>query len=600
MILQALVDYYDRAGDEVAPPGWERKRIPYIVEIDDTGRFVQLTSRRTGPRPTEVAPSLVPRAETRSGVKAFEKPNLLWDHVGFVLGHAKSDQPADIEQAAKQFEHFRRRVDAVAAALPECRAVRAVQRFYADREHERVRLDRSWQEAAAIAGCNVAFALVETGSLVVHDEQVRGYVAATGGTDATPGGDGDPPLSSICLVTGDQDAIERLHAPIGGVSAKPAPLSAINDGSLPAFASFGKHQGENFPVGRTAAFKYATALNHLLRPDSRQRVRIGEASCVFWAQRADGIEDDLAALLGLGDDPDAQAQQVKALFEAVRSGAFDGARGENRFHLLGLAPNAARIAVRFWHSAPLHEIAQRVRQWFDDLALAGSPYDPPHPALRQLLRAVALLRKDDNVPPTLTGDVLRALFAGTAFPALWLNLAVQRCRAEREVPYLRAAVIKACLARSLRLSRSSEEVYAAMLDPSNTQPAYRLGRLFAVLEKIQEESAGGGLNKTIRDRYYGAASSTPASVVPLLLKLKNHHLGKLDDRGHRMLYRAFQDHRPDDYIGEVLQGVDAIPPHLSLPEQGRFALGYYHQRQAFFTKAADAQAPSTATTGSPE
>jgi CRISPR-associated protein Csd1 len=124
-----------------------------------------------------------------------------------------------------------------------------------------------------------------------------------------------------------------------------------------------------------------------------------------------------------------------------------------------------------------------------------------------------------------------------------------------------------------------------MLDPSNKQASYRLGRLFAVLERIQEESAGGNLNKTIRDRYYGAASSTPASVVPLLLKLKNHHVGKLDDRGQRMLYRAFQDHRPDDYIGAILIGVDDIPAHLTLPEQGRFALGYYHQRQAFFTKA---------------
>jgi CRISPR-associated protein Csd1 len=131
-------------------------------------------------------------------------------------------------------------------------------------------------------------------------------------------------------------------------------------------------------------------------------------------------------------------------------------------------------------------------------------------------------------------------------------------------------------------------------------PSYRLGRLFAVLEKIQEESAGGSLNKTIRDRFYGAASSTPATVVPLLLKLKNHHVAKLDDRGQRMLYRAFQDHRPDDYISKVLEGVRDVPAHLSLPDQGRFALGYYHQRQAFFTKAeADPPSADTTTPGSP-
>jgi CRISPR-associated protein Csd1 len=399
MILQALVEYYDRS-DDVAPPGWERKRIPYIIEINKTGRFVQLTSMRTGTRSTDVTPSLVPRSETRAGTRAYEKPNLLWDHVGFVLGHAKSEVPSEIEQAAKQFEHFRRRVDSIAAALPACGAVQAVQRFYAAGEHHRVRDDRQWSEAAAIAGCNVTFRIVDQNDLVVHDEQVRAYVEAGGRHGAQPT-DEAPLAVAACLVTGERDVVERLHPAIAGVSAKPAPLSAINDGSVPAFASFGKHQGENFPVGRMAAFKYATALNHLLRPGSRQRVRIGEATCVFWAQRADPIEDDLAAMLGLSDDPDAQAQQVKALFDAVHTGAFDGARGANRFHVLGLAPNAARIAVRFWHTAPLHDIAQRIRQWFDDLALVGAPHDPAHPALRSLLRAVALQRQDDNVPPTL-------------------------------------------------------------------------------------------------------------------------------------------------------------------------------------------------------
>jgi CRISPR-associated protein Csd1 len=593
MILQSLVEYYDRSGDEVAPPGWERKRIPYIIEIDEDGRFVQLTSMRTGTRATEVTPSLVPKSETRSGIKAYEKPNLLWDHLGFVLGHAKSDDLSDVEQAKKQFEHFRVRVEHIANALPDCNAVQAVRRFYVNTEYKRVRSDSHWPEATAIAGCNVTFRLVEQGSLVVHDDRIRAYVDVDEASGVAHGE--EPPRTAACLVTGALDVVQRLHPPISGVSAKPAPLAAINDGSVPAFASFGKHQGDNFQVGRTAAFKYTTALNHLLRPDSRQRVRIGDASCVFWALRPDEIEDELAALLGIGDDPDAQTQQVKALFDAVHTGAFDGARGQNQFHVLGLAPNAARIAVRFWHSAPLVDAALRIREWFDDLALVGAPHDPPHPALRSLLRSVALQRKDDNVPPTLPGDVLRAIFEGTALPSLWLNLAVQRCRAEREVTYLRTAVIKACLNRSIRLSRSPKEVYTAMLDPANTQPAYRLGRLFAVLEKIQEESAGGSLNKTIRDRYYGAASSTPASVVPLLLKLKNHHVGKLDDRGQRMLYRAFQDHKPDDYIGKVLHGVGEIPAHLSLPEQGRFALGYYHQRQAFFTKTASEPLQSTAT-----
>jgi CRISPR-associated protein Csd1 len=580
MILQALCEYYERSND-LAPPGWERKRIPYIIEIDQNGRFVQLTSLRTGRKATEVTASLVPKAEVRSGPNAYKKPNLLWDHIGFVFGHAKSGEKSEVELAAKQHEQFRERINSVAGNLSENRAVAAVQLFYDACEHERVASDKHWPDCVATPGCNVTFRLVEDNELIVHDPQVRAYV------DRVPP-EGDVTKAGtafgVCLVTGERDEIQRLHFPISGVAAKPAPLASINDGGFPSFASHGKHQGENFPIGKRAVFAYTTSLNHLLRPDSRQKVRLADATAVFWAQRPDPLEDELAQLIGGGDNPDAHTEQVKALFEAVHSGAFASTRGANAFFVLGLAPNAARIAVRFWHAAPLADIANRVTAWFEDISLQGAPYDPPYPTLKALLRAVVLQRKDDNIPPGLGGDILRAIFTGSAYPTTWLNLAVQRSRAEQEVSYLRAAAIKACLNRSIRLSHSSEERYKTMLDPNNTQPAYRLGRLFAVLEKIQEESAGGTLNKTIRDRYYGAASSTPASVVPLLLKLKNHHVSKLDDRGQRMLYRAFQDHRPDDYIGQVLQSVDNIPAHLSLPEQGRFALGYYHQRQAFFTK----------------
>jgi CRISPR-associated protein Csd1 len=403
------------------------------------------------------------------------------------------------------------------------------------------------------------------------------------GTD----GQDEPAVEGMCLVTGQTTQIERKHPLIAGVGKKPTPLAAVNDGNYPAYSSHGKHQGENFPVGKEAAFKYSTALNHLLRPNSPQKMMVGDASTVFWAQRADPLEDELAALLGANiDDPDAHTQQVKALFESIHSGAFGGVRGDNRFFVLGLAPNAARIALRFWHAAPLAEIADRIRRWFDDLALVRPTYErDEHPTLKALLRSVVLDGDLSRLPPGLSGDILRAVFAGVPYPALWLNLAVQRCRAERVVSYHRAAVIKACLSRPAHRSTSTEEEPTTMLDPTNPQASYRLGRLFAVLEKIQEESAGSNLKKTIRDRYYGAASSTPASVVPLLLKLKNHHVGNLDERGQRMLYRAFQDHRPDDYIGEILAGVGDIPAHLTLPEQGRFALGYYHQRQAFFTKA---------------
>jgi len=199
--------------------------------------------------------------------------------------------------------------------------------------------------------------------------------------------------------------------------------------------------------------------------------------------------------------------------------------------------------------------------------------DSEHPSLFRLLTACAVQNKADNVPPNLGGDIMRAILAGTPYPASWLNAAVQRCRAEQSVTYLRAAAIKACLNRGLR--RRNEKELLPMLDIENQNAGYRLGRLFAALERVQEE-ASPGLNATIRERYFGAASSTPVAVFTTLLRLKNHHLAKLSNRGRAVNFEKL--------IGEIVGGINEFPSHLALPDQGRFALGYYHQRQAFFTK----------------
>lgn len=348
--------------------------------------------------------------------------------------------------------------------------------------------------------------------------------------------------------------------------------------NLDAFNSYGKAQGANAPVSTQAAFGYTTALNHLLAKGSAQRIQIADASTVFWAQRQDEMEDVFAQFFGETDDPDARTGQVRALLEAIHSGKFDGGRGDNRFFVLGLAPNAARISVRFWNAAPLKDIANHVAAWFHDLEIARGPNDPEYPSLFRLLTAVSVQGKADNIPPNLGGDLMRSILTGTPFPALWLNAAVQRCRAEQRITYLRAAAIKASLNRSIRRTDTGKE-FQPMLDPSNTNTPYRLGRLFAVLEKIQEE-ASPGLNATIRDRCYGAASTTPVTVFTSLLRLKNAHLKKLS-AGRTVWF--------EKQLGEVLGEVADFPAHLMLQDQGRFALGYYHQRQAFFTKNTNEQ-----------
>jgi CRISPR-associated protein Csd1 len=242
---------------------------------------------------------------------------------------------------------------------------------------------------------------------------------------------------------------------------------------------------------------------------------------------------------------------------------------------LGLSPNAARISVRFWHAAPLSEIAARVRDWFGDIEMTRGPSDPEFPSLFRLLTACAAQNKAENVPPTLGGDIMRAILTGGTFPMSWLNAAIQRSRAEQRVTYLRAAGIRACLNRYGR-NYGKDEEFRPMLDPDNSNVSYRLGRLFATLEKIQEE-ANPGLNATIRERYYGAASSTPVAVFTTLLRLKNHHIAKLDNRGRATNFEKL--------ITEIVGAISDFPAHLALPDQGRFALGYYHQRQEFFKKS---------------
>jgi CRISPR-associated protein Csd1 len=590
MILQALHEYYERA-DDLAPPGWERKRIPYLIEIGRDGRFVQLTSLRTGTRATDVTASLVPKAEVRAGVRAYAKPNLLWDNKGFVLGHPKSDAPSDIDLAAKQHAHFRQRIEALAARLPDSSGLAALVRFYASGEQRRVAGDPQWPDCQAIPGCNVTFRLAGENDLLVHEPLVRGAVDC-GDSSAAEGKGSEAQVA--CLITGDHDTIQRLHFPISGVAPKPAPLAAINDGTFPSFASHGKHQGENFPVGQRAAFTYATSLNHLLRPDSPQKLRIADATAVFWAQRADAIEDELALLIGAaGDDPDAHVQQVRALYESIRSGAFEGARGDNRFYVLGLAPNAARIAVRFWHAGPLRELALRIRQWFDDLAVARAPHDPPHPTLFALLVATAVQGKTDNVSPHLAGDLMHSLLEGLPLPDTALQAAVHRCRAEQakksdtgkplpNVSYARAALMKACINRLIRAGRLEGKEITVDLDEGSPDAAYLLGRLFAAYERIQSDAAGRDLNRSIRDAYFGSAMSNPASVFPRLVQLNQHHMRDL--RRSAPGLHVVRDRLLGEIWGRLAPDY-RFPTSQPLAERARFALGYYHQRQAFYAKA---------------
>lgn len=583
MILQALNDYYRRKCDDPDPAqrlpafGLEQKEIPFILEIGAEGELLQLRDTRELQGKKKVARIFrVPMGVKKtSGVAA----NLLWDTLEYVLGVDTKGKP---ERVAEQHAAFRARIETLPETAREDAGIQAVLRFLQQLDVAQLERQPAWSEALE-SNAVVSFRLHGDLNLVCQRHAVVQAALNTSGDDDAP--------QAMCLVTGEQAPVERLHASIKGVWGAQTSGANIVSFNARAFESYGKteRQGENAPVGRAAAFAYTTALNHLLRKDSPQRMQVGDASTVFWAERQDRFETIFGDIFQ--DNPDGGTAAVRALLDAVHSGQWGPSDENLRYHVLGLAPNAARISIRFYHCVTLRELGQRIAQHFEDLSLARGPNDPQYPSLKRLLQAVCLATKTqpfgdiDRLPPNLGGAVVDAILAGpnAPYPSLWLNAAVGRCRAEQAVNYLRAAAIKACLNRHIRFRHGTEKEFLPMLDLSNTHPAYRLGRLFAVLEKIQEE-ASPGLNATIRDRYYGAASSTPVAVFTTLLRLKNAHLKKLVP-GRVAWFEKL--------LGDVLGPVNDFPRHLPLPDQGRFALGYYHQRQDFFTRKSQDIDPGT-------
>ena len=587
MILQALNNYYRRKCDDTDPAqrlpvfGLEQKEIPYVLEITSEGTLIQLTDTRTLSGKKKVAQIFrVPLGVKRA---AGVISNLLWDTPEYVLGVDSRGKP---ERVAQQHAHFLERIKALPQIAQEDAGIKAVLAFLASLDLFQLQAQPAWAQALETNSL-MSFRLHGDVDLVCQRPTVVKAVLNIAS-------DADDPVV-MCLVTGSISPVQRLHASIKGVWGAQSVGANIVSFNQPAFESYGKtkRQGENAPVSQAAAFAYTTALNHLLRRDSSQRIQVGDASTVFWAEKSNELENIFGEIFK--DNPDANAPAVHALFKAVGSGKLAGPdEGIGYFYVLGLAPNAARISIRFYHRLLLPELAERIVQHFEDLKLVRGPNDPQYPTLKRLLQAVCLATSSqphgdiDRAPPNLGGAIVDAIFASvnTPYPSLWLNAAVGRCRAEQKVSYMRAAGIKACLNRQIRRSlasspnQSPEKEFLPMLDLNNTNPAYRLGRLFAVLERIQEVSAGGAgkLNSTIRDRYYGAASSTPVAVFTTLLRLKNAHLKKLPI-GQSVWFEKL--------IGEILNTVGDFPKHLPLPDQGRFALGYYHQRQDAFTKRSD-------------
>lgn len=588
MILQALNEYYQRkqaspdAADHLPAFGLEEKGIPFIIELDANGALVNIADTQEFVGKKKVAQRfLVPKGVKKtSGVSA----NLLWDTAEYVIG---VDTKGKADRVKEQHAAFIKRITELPARYQAEPGIKAILRFMATLDLTRMEALGVWEEIKT-TNPYMSFRLNGDAQLICQ---------RLGLTSAEEDEEGATVINGVCLVTGDETPIERLHPSIKGVWGAQSSGANIVSYNADAFRSYGKEQGDNAAVGKQAAFAYTTALNHLLASGSRQRVQVGDTSTVLWAEKEHDLEKLVADLFGEPpkDDPDRGTEALKALYQAARSGKFVKGQAEDKFNVLGLAPNAARISIRFFETASAQDLAKRIEQHFDDLKVVHGPHGSDYLSLFRILTSIAVQGKAENIPPNLGGDIMRAIVEGLPYPSTLLTLAVHRCRSEQakrdpkgyqNVSFTRAAVIKACLNRTIRRTNQTanqpQPEFTPMLDPTNTNNAYRLGRLFAALEKTQED-ASPGINATIRDRYYGAASSTPASVFSTLLRLKNHHIGKL---------HPGQAVNREKLIGEIMNGLDRFPGHLPLPEQARFALGYYHQRQAFFTKTDKQTDPS--------
>lgn len=580
MILQALKEYYDRKS-ELPRSGWELKEIPFLVLINQEGDFVSFEDTREGiGKKLRAKPFLVPSLGEKKGNGI--KSNLFWENLEYMFDiptPTDAKKTPDEERVHKQHQEFSRRITAIKGT---CEALEIVRRFLGKNCHDAIKKDKCWTDVVKL-NQSLLLSIIDKGP-VTDDPILRQLIDASISISIRGSG-------GRCLITGNEDEIVALEPPIKGVrGANPmgASLVAVNNkvtngvnaGAVPAFASFMKEQGHNSPIGKKTSFAYTTALNHLLGKDSQQKLQIGDATTVFWSEKSSALEKDAFFFFSEPprDDPDRNTEAVRALYASIWNGTYVVPSENNRFYVLGLSPNAARIAVRFWHVATVREMGTRFKQHVDDLAIThGIKIDSALPMSR-LLRSIAAQEDYDNIPPNLAGETMRAILQGLPYPATLLQAAVRRNRAEQDVPYPRAALIKACLNRAMRFNNQKNEKEMTMcLDPENTNIGYRLGRLFAVLEKIQTE-ANPGLNATIRDRFFGAASSTPVTVFANLMRLSNHHLSKLEKEKPGLFITRKQ------MLGEIIYSVKDFPPHLALEDQGRFAIGYYHQSQELWTK----------------
>ncbi len=606
--LAALAARYDRmaASGDAPVPGFAPAQISFVMVLNPDGAVVAVQDERTGSG-KRVRPRVLeaPQPPKRTvGVVS----GLLWDKSAYVLGVTRVDPETDearqvraADRTAKEHQAFRDRQAELLVGSEDVGA-KALLAFLAGWTPQSYSaLDTPYRDE--MLDQNIAFRL-EGDTELLHDRPVlRSIVAAQAASaDAEIG---------QCLITGQRLPIARLHPSIKGVPGAQSSGASLVSFNKEAFTSYGKAQGDNAPTSELAAFGYGTALNALLsasdgvdqydRPRYRNRIQIGDATTVFWAEgthaEVTAGEALMSEIFGGSFTPseaDLEADQTamaRTLMQDLEAGRplqeIDARLDGLRIYVLGLSPNAARLSIRFWHIGSLGELARHFQDHWSDLRLETSRNIKP-PEIWRLLRQLAAQGETKNIPPNLGGEVMRAIMTGRRYPRSLLTQTLMRIRADQgddKVHELRVALLKAVIVRDLRKDdpQTKKELLVS-LDLADRNVGYRLGRLFAVMEAAQAQAIQG-VRASIRDRFYGSASSTPAHVFPLLLRGVQDHLAKIR-KSKPGLYVKYEK-----AMAEVVEGLGAdLPATLDMKGQGLFAIGYYHQRSALYAKRADGEA----------
>lgn len=569
MILQALARYYEDllSRGEIDAPGWTPAKISYALCLNEKGRLTQVVptmEKVSKGKKTVLQPQVFPLPAAVKRTVGIDS-NFLWDNSTYLLGvdqKGKPERSRDCFAAAAQKHHAV--LDGIDSSI-----ARAILAFF-----------DTWQPSQAAEHSALAGLLEEVTAGANLLFRVDGCypqkdVAIREAWQSYRESSNPDAVRMQCLVTGREDEITATHPAIKGVRDAQSSGAALVSFNAPAFCSYGREQNFNAPVGKYAAFAYTAALNHLLADRNNVQL-ISDTTVVCWAEGADPAYQSFAMTAFFGAESGLSDNDLRAALKRLADGLPCDDLGidpERPFYILGLAPNAARLSVRFFLRDSFGRLMKNVNDHYERLKIINARYEVV-PLWALLRETVNLNSRDKSPSPAMAGAVARAIFSGGPYPASLLEAVMLRIRAERNITWGRAAIIKAYYLKNPHKD-CPKEVLTVSLNEASTDTAYTLGRLFSVYEAVQQ-AANPGINATIKDKYFNSAAAMPASIFPILNNLCQKHLRKLDGR-----LRVYYDKQIMELKGRL---GESYPPRMTLAQQGSFDLGYYHQTQKRYTK----------------